>query len=248
MKNQKGFVTVLCLTITPLLFGLLFTFSILRSYLQISFSVKQVCRYDSLNLQQANILYLEKLFSLNPTAKALRAAKIGAEIALAAAIAAENPPGIAAAEQELESIFTRQLDLDLQQNMIIQTANHAMDIGSIMLRQKIKMEIEHYQQRLRFFVSISLSEVDQSVPQLAVRPDIAGDTAPVYVEDIDFTNKQSLQTFWSVHFSAKDKWLENWVKVEKTFSLECQTSLKKKGLEWKKVLVSYAKIQRDKSF
>ena len=91
-------------------------------------------------------------------------------------------------------------------------------------------------------MNLSLRPIQKNPAPLAVRPDTAGELAPAYVTQIEFSKKQAVQTFWSIRYSSEGKWLSNWLKFSNQQDFSCEATLNQKGEKWKIALASYGKM------
>ena len=169
---------------------------------------------------------------MNPLAKALRAELTEARVLLAVAIATENPPLILFAKNQIQSIMLRKKSLAFSQQSIITTANLQTKIKSARLLQNLRSEFQSYQRKFQFFLDLTLQESGQTTPLLAVRPDIAGDLAPVYETEAKFKSKQQMSTSWKINISSFKRWTENWLRVNSEQDFKCQASIKSEGEGW----------------
>lgn len=231
--NQRGSATVIVLTSIPIFLALICGFFVIRSWLLISFDLKQTCRDQTLELQQQNISSLKNLFLLNPVARALRIELIEAKAMLAAGIATENPPLILTAKNQIESVMLQKKKLDAAQRQIISSANLRTTLLSNLTLTRMRNAFQSYQRKFDFFINLNFYDGFQVIPALAVRPDIAGDLAPVYETQKEFLRKQMASTSWNVSISSHGKWLSNWLKVDSQQNYSCQASIKEEVSGWK---------------
>ena len=124
---------------------------------------------------------LIKLLSLNKTARHLRVQKTRTLAALAVAVAAQNPPAIAAVRKRLQALHSRQLVLSSQQKLILGLARTSA--------RKFKGEVQR--QPLWSGAQLYRSYFAYAYP-LAVRPVPEGALAPEYLPVARFSKQQSL--------------------------------------------------------
>lgn len=230
MKSEKGFATILLLTLAPVLVAgglvVLFCFSFLKS----DMAVLNICRAEQLQVQNQVGKTLTKLLALNPKARKLRASEKLARTKLQWALSIGNPYAVAAAEARLLQVQLQRQALALRQKALIQSANLRFSMAAPQLSRNLALEWRKHNAPLQPWMHSSLRIVSSKVPQLAVKPDFP-DTAPVYEPVPHFEEAQSWAHSWQVKVQGK-AWIKNFLNFKGGFQRSCATSLYAKNLDW----------------
>lgn len=179
------------------------------------------CQSGLLDLQSKNRESIENLLNLNPAAKQLRSHLSAAQKALKAATMSRHPAAIAAARAWIASIELERRILGAKQKTIIAQAN----LRSNLLLGDLKKELRSYLDS-RWIVESRISDIhiQDRFAGLAVRPDLPGDSAPLYETMRLFSELQSASVAWRYKF---DLWQFREPEVHKTIMRDqCTVSLK----------------------
>jgi hypothetical protein len=234
-RGQTGFASIAFLAVLPaLLAGLLF-FLYSQYFLKNWMQSLYTCRTELLETQSRASRELQSLMALNPEAIRLRFELHMAEVELAAAIATENGPAIAAAQAKINRIKQQQVRLDRQQRRIISSAERIMARGLRDVESSLHRQDRWNQQHMPSFFSFKIQSVRSTPKKLAVKPD-QPDTAPVYELEHDFTQAQALNVSWTSEFQTKSRESFQWIKNRHKKKQSCTASLKEEGLTYQEVL------------
>lgn len=237
--SQKGFATVVLLSLLPLvLAGGIALFSVF-GFLKSDLATLNVCRVLQMEVQNKVGRNLTKLLAMNPRALKLRIAEARAQQALLAALESGNPPAIAAAEAYLLLVQMRRQALHLRQRALIGTANVWLTTGAANLQRELRQEWWRHNNGLSSWLQNSLQLTSSAVPELAVQPDLP-EIAPLYQPKASFADTQAWKQSWKFRLSTT-AWAAKYFKFNGGFERSCTTSLYPEGETW------IAKMKKDKS-
>jgi hypothetical protein len=234
LGNEKGFVTVFALSLMPLIlaagFAVFFSYFLSQNWMQSLHS----CRTVLLETQESAGKDIERLLSMNSTAKALRLSLAASQTALAAALAHLNFPVAIQLSKTIKQIRHQQRLLDQAQKAVLLSAKYKMAMGIFRAKQALARQNLQVQKRLPSFFRFSITDVRQSHPHLAVKPD-SPDLAPVYELEPGFKDRQALHLSWKSQFTTKgreQKWFNNTHQKKDA----CSASLKEQTGKFQAVL------------
>lgn len=230
MKSEKGFATLLFLSLIPLLMagGLAAFFAF--AFMKADVATLNVCRAGQLVIQDKVGRDLERLLKMNPKALKLRAEQRIAEIKLKLAVAGANPYAIAAAEARLLYVQSQRQALAIRQRLIIQSANAKFIRATPQITDSILAEWRHHMLPMRSWISANIVLTSLKVPTLSVRPDFP-DEAPAYERLPHFEEVQSWAHNWQLQAEGSN-WTKNFLKFRGRFQRSCGTSLYADGNSW----------------
>lgn len=148
-----------------------------------------LCRDAVYRSQQEASQDLNRLMSLNYTAKTLRVARKAAELAATMAKLSGEPFTIAKTQAALKVITTSQAALKATQQTHLLKIQGLWTLESLRVRQKLQKK--------------GASFVIVRSPQLPVRPDRTPDPAPIYEVRKDFFKRTSWHVSWRDQHSDK---------------------------------------------
>lgn len=225
MKNEKGFAVILLLACLPVLISGLLLLSSVFGFMQSDLAMKYQCRVHGQQGQKQVAPHLEKLLSLNVTARRLKIEEVAAYAKIAAS--AGNPPALAAAKARLIKIKNQKRLLDLKQKQLINQAN--MSLASSFL--KTRKELTKNQESLSNILFISNGfHISGTRPTLAVRPD-SSDIAPTYSPTPGFEEKQALAHEWQYTLAVR-KPFSQFLEGRFQFRKACAVSLSEENATW----------------
>ncbi len=195
--SKNGFINVYFTFFLSLLMMFMFSFGFVFYASQSKEAFRKTCVTQAVDIQKRLIKAEKQLFALNSVSTLLRAHLT----ALYAILPVSVPPTTAATLAAIEEVKLLQTDLELAQNAIIKAAETdiAMRYGK-MFFQANKENFE-FMKSWSNFLYILTATVPVHYPQLAVRPDSWGGTAPNYELENDFETKQRVELKWHNFFS-----------------------------------------------
>lgn len=238
MKNNKGFTTVLMMSLLPALLAAGTLVFLFYSFLRSDLATLNACRTQQLKLQAEAGQHLKLLLELNPQAAALRDEEQTAEEALAEAEASMDPPAVMTAQAELIRVQSERRALGQKQKALIDGANSSLKNGGEHLQQHLTQVWNHEQGPLRSWWQADLRLRSARVPRLSVKPD-APDTAPVYEPVPQFEDAQTWAQNWQLALQTKG-WTQNFLPLKLNFERSCASSLYEKENSW------VARLKKDK--
>jgi hypothetical protein len=234
LENERGFVTVFALSLMPLIlaagFAVFFSYFLSQNWMQSLHS----CRTVLLETQESTGKDIDRLMSMNSTAKALRLSLAVSQTALAAALAHLNFPVAIQLTKTIKQIRQQQRFLDQAQKAVLLSAKLKMVTGVFRAKQALARQNLQVQRRLPSFFGFSITDIRQSQPHLAVKPD-SPDLAPVYELEPGFNDRQALHLSWKSQFTTKgreQKWFNNTHQKKDA----CSASLKEQAGKFQAVL------------
>lgn len=234
-NSEAGFANVAFLGLLPaMVLGiliLLFTQLITRNWMQ----SLHTCRVELLKTQDQVGEHLKQLMQLNKLAKTLRLALKMAQVELAAAIAAENPPWIAKVLLRIKQIQAQQKTLDGVQRSLIAISDTKLNFAVFKVVQKIRQQDIQNKLRLPDFVKFRIKNIIPRPTTLAVKPDKPG-VAPVYELKPDFKQAQTLHVSWISEFETADKGPIKWLINKHQKKQYCKASLIEDGSSFREIL------------
>jgi hypothetical protein len=230
MKSERGFITLMFLSLLPLFISAAFAAYFCFSFLKSDMAVLNVCRAEQLSVQDKVGKDLEKLLRLNPKALKLRADEAIAQYKLEMATASLNPYAIAGAEAKLLWVQSQRQTLALRQKSFIQSANMKFTMAAPQISAALRQEWQRHQSAMTPWLQTSFTLTRLKTPLLAVQPDFP-DAAPAYELVPRFEEAQSWVHSWQVQIRTAG-WVRNFLKFEGSFPRSCATSLYIKNLEW----------------
>jgi hypothetical protein len=223
MRTQKGFATILLISILPLVLAGGLAFFSAFSFLKSDMSILNVCRAKQLQVQNKVGESLGKLLKLNPRALKLRLAQARAEKTLAVALESGFPPAIAAAETYLLKVRMQRQTLDFKQKTFIQTANAWLTFSGHSLQKELIREENLHTAPTKSWIQGTLQLMNAKVPKLAVQPDLP-DVAPQYNPVPDFEEAQAWNQTWRLEIKTVS-WAQKFLNFNGRFNRSCMTSL-----------------------
>lgn len=243
MKSQKGFATILLISILPaVLAGGFFLFTGF-SFFKSDLGTLNTCRVLQLETQNKVAKNLTKLLRLNPTALRLRLSQIRAQKALAAAISAGNPVGIAAAETYLLHIQMQRQALDIRQKALIVGADTLLKTGSRRIQDALLREWNHHTQGLKIWFEGHLKLASRHVPSLAVQADFP-EIAPLYQIRVPFSEFQHWSETWTLDLKTSSL-VSKFFNFHGRFHRSCDSSIYLEGTGWTAKLKKARFLSRD---
>ncbi|WP_413568737.1 hypothetical protein ACLWBD_14660 [Bdellovibrio sp. HCB117] len=225
MKNEKGFAVILLLACLPVLISGLLLLSSVFGFMQNDLAMKYQCRVHGQQGQKLVAPSLEKLLSLNNTARRLKVEEVAAYAKIAAS--AGNPPALAAAKARLVKIQNQKRQLDLKQKQLINQAN--MSLASSFA--KTRRELANTQEGLSNILFVANGfHLSGRRPTLAVRPD-SSDIAPTYSPVAAFEEKQALAHEWQYTLAVR-KPFSQFLEGRFHFKKACAVSLIEENSAW----------------
>lgn len=237
ISNRRGFALAMILGLLPILFGGFFTTSLAIGVIQSDLKLKFLCRSEGLRAQEKVGHHLQKLMSLNPRAAQLRLQIQSARIALAAAIAAQNPVAVTKLSQRIAHLTKLQSSLDIRQKQLINESNRELSTRYHRTQGLLRT---NGAQALNSFPGLLFKFENRSgkLPRLAVEPDNPG-LAPLYRLQTGFEQKQTLAHRWQFQLVIRPP-ISRYIGTNFSFEKSCLTTLRQKGLIW------VPKITKDK--
>ncbi len=230
LKNQSGSVSVLMLSIVPLVFLIVLCFAFTGYLIQIKSRVRSTCVKQSIEIQKNVILAEKKLFALNPLSTSLRLQLIMANIELAASIVPPNPAAFASATARINSIKYQQQQLDRLQKSIINFAKLKAKAETLNLVADLYKHFHESGSIWSFFLTATnLLQVKNHI-NVSVEPDIE-DVAPNYGLTSNYKTSQALVLTWQHRFRTNDQ-AQKLLSTSNSFDFSCGSSPHKKGDTW----------------
>ncbi len=174
--------------------------------------------------------------NLNSQAQTLRFALETAELKLAQATAAANPPLITAAELEIQQIQTQRTILDQQQKQLIFAAQLEMESGQHKVLRKLRQQSSDLQSRTPSLFKYRIHSLKAEPAKLAVRPD-QPDIAPVYELEPNFKERQALHISWISEFQTQNLERQKWINLHQKKKDSCGASLKSERNAFREILI-----------
>jgi hypothetical protein len=240
MKDHQGFATVIFMALIPLLIAAGWGVFFCIGFLKADMATLNVCRSEQLAIMNKVGNDLGKLFDMNTRARNLRLEYQIAEYNLDIATSSGNPYAIAGAEANFLRLQMQREALAFRQNVIIQSANLKLVMGTPQISQSISQEWQKHLSPLAPWLDSSFSVVQLKVPTLAVQPDIP-DMAPAYERLPQFEEAQSWVHSWQLQVHGKG-WLKKFLTFGGRFQRSCATSLYDENSSW------IAKLKKVKSW
>lgn len=230
MKSQKGFATILLISVLPAIlaggFFMFTAFSLFKSDL----GTLNTCRALQLETQNKVAKNLTKLLSLNPKALKLRLSQARAEKALISAINTGNPVAIAAAETYLLYIQMQRQALDIRQKVLITGANTFLKSGSKRLQEALLAEWKRHTRGVRTWFEGRLILGARQVPSLAVQADFP-EVAPVYQVRSPFAELQHWSETWVLELKTSS-FVSRFFNFNGRFQRSCDSSIYLENASW----------------
>lgn len=238
VANRKGFALAIILGLLPVLLGGFFAASVSIAIIQTDLRFKHICRSDGIRTQEKVSHHLHRLMSLNPRAAQLRLQLQSARLALATAMAAQNPVAAAKILKQIAHLTKKQASLDVRQKQLISESNRELILSYRRVRDRLNA---NGLQSLKNFPGLSLHFKNRPghPPRLAVEPD-SPDVAPLYRTPDRFEERQALAHRWHFQLSIRPP-LSGYIGTQFRFEKSCSVSLSQKGMIW------VTKIIKDKS-
>jgi hypothetical protein len=199
LKSNAGFFKLYLLFFISLLATFMFAFGFIFYASQSKESFRKVCITQATELQKSLITSEQKLFLLNTPSTILRLQLA----ALYASLLVTPPPADIGLISEIEETESLQEQLDQTQKMIIKTAQAKALIDFTKLVTESNANNLDLKKNWTFYLYILTATLPLHLPQLAVRPDSLGGTAPNYELETDYENKQRVELKWHNLFSLK---------------------------------------------
>ena len=182
-----------------------------------------ICRQELIKYQEIHLNGIQKLYALNPKAKALRAKRKVAEAAYKFAKKTRNPKMIATTWAYLKKIKLEQKAFNGLQRSIKTSSEAAAQLQLRKAQAKIKRL--HYIKQLPLTKGSYISALKKS-PRASLSPD--------YIKRSRFEKKQNMEMHWKVTFLEK---LKN--KKFAAINLNCSATIKTQEDAWE-VTLSHA--------
>lgn len=226
MNNQKGFATVLILSLLPFLIALVTGLYVMIGWLEGRSERLNHCRRTLLKGLEQVALPLDGLLALNPRAIQLRVELSLALQKLAVATASGNLPAIAAAQLQVTKVRMRQVSLDQQQKTLLKSAQ--LLLNSFPLRVQTHLAASSYG-------FVAHRQFRRLQMRLAIRPD-APTLAPIYELEEPFELKQAVAFEWQDHFQLRGP-LGHFLKAGGQKREVCAVTLSKGQDRWRSKLI-----------
>lgn len=225
----RGFAVTTLLVLLPLLLTVgAIVAVVLLSLKAYSFS-HHACRSSLLEGQRQLAVPVNKLISLNPRAKNLRAARKKAEVALKAAMATANPKAVAAAKAALAIVKERQYSLRAQQNRLLMTAKHSARLSRFKAEKTIRKS-----------GPALVKQVQVSSFPIALYQSPFASITPDYLSKAPLESRQKAFARWQISLVV---WIPKWLRSSgllkvKPISGRCGASAQKEAGGWQAILIN----------
>lgn len=193
--------------------------------------VRSTCIIEATEIQAETLENTREIFSLNKKSTYLRRSIQGTYAAIALATAAGQVPVVAQLTQLLRMLKQAQKTLDKYQQFLINKAKVNLQTKHYALIAKINSRQHELAKPWQKMISMWGVFRPRSIPQLAIRPDSIGGTAPNYEWVDRAEEKQTLAYSWNMFFYAEKKY-QNALSWMNTLSAECSVAPKLKGEKW----------------
>ncbi len=237
IKNQKGFATILLMSLLPVLLTLICFSWFFLSIRQVKSESAHICRATLLNGQKKAAAPLRILLALNKKAVSLEIQLQKANLRLKLAIASQNAVAFAAATAAILRIKAQQKSLSYQQKSLISWANKELLQTSLEAKIKVQQKLSKQSYLLKNLLSLLNIQVKSFSTKLAVEAINPMSLAPSYRPKSDFERQQSLRVHWKYKLQTnQNKWASAFLKIDKNFKDSCVASLKARGNGWIAIL------------
>lgn len=233
---QAGSVSVVLLSIFPILLAAVFLAPTLLSHLYLISGTKSLCRNQLLDFQITSSRQLQLLDHLNDQVRILRAEDLALKVAMLGALSSANLAAIAQIKQAQLNLEKRKKFTSLQQKSLIATNQRLSVIEGQRLRRELTEHLLNNKRILSGFLAIDFVSAKAQLRPLAIVPDNPNAIPPIFVRQEPFTQYQAAQAFWSFRVSSQSSWLGNWLHFDNTWRDSCSASLKKKEGAWQSTL------------
>lgn len=230
LKDQTGSVSVLMLSVVPLVFLIVLCFTFTGYLIQIKSRVRSTCVIQSIEIQKNVILAERTLFALNPLSTSLRLQLIMANLELAASIVPPNPAAFASATTRINSIKYQQQQLDRLQKATINFAKLKAKADTLKLVANLHQHFHESGSVWSHFLTATNSLQVKNHISISVKPDIE-EVAPNYELTSNYKSTQALVLTWQHLFRTKEQ-AQKLLNTTNSFDFSCGSSPHKKGDKW----------------
>lgn len=228
MKNEKGFIHLLTLTLLPFVLGALLLLFSVAGVTQLNTRVQSRCRISQIRTQEKVRDLMEKLFAKNPDARRLRTEIIATEEALAAAPLLGLGTGYLTAR--LARLKSQQRILGIYQKTLLQAAAALLRTSALSTYQTAQQDLAEEGSSLRLLFQFDYTAFRPSFHGLPVRPEYP-DVAPPYEPAPAFSRNEALVQKWKYKVRMKAP-LDRFIRGSANFEKLCSTTLEQDDDSW----------------
>ncbi len=221
IKNEKGGILLMALTLLPLFLALMVGFFYLLEVVSIKETLRHDCRLQLINTQKYIRDSIESLQKMNRPAALLHKQKTLVEIKIAAALAAGQYPLALKLGAKLYKIQKKQKVLNISQQTIIKTTFLKTNQNLSRLRNHLSQKMKEKSPQI---IKVSLSPEWSHHKGIALVPN-RPDPAPEYELPSDFEEKQELVQKWQYSINIISPF-SKFLKYSQEFSDQCNVTLK----------------------
>lgn len=209
LENERGFVLVYGIMLISLFLVALLTLSLVQKKVLLEKQTLNFCLKYQKKTFQLVLKPIKQLFSLNPQARLLRSKLRLAQRKLALALAARNPVLTAKYYLEISGIKARQTKLHVQQQMYFRHAEIIFQERNNNWEYQFRSYFSKLTSTAKPVFILKTEKFKFTKTELQIKPESFSETAPAYVVNPDFSQKQILQTNWSFSLAAENRKYES---------------------------------------
>lgn len=223
IKNQKGGIMLMALTLLPLFLALMVGFFFLLEVISLKATLRHECRNHLIKTQGQIRDSTQALLKLNRPASLLHQKKIIAEAKLAAALAIGQYPTALKFAAEISQIEKKQKILNISQQTIIKTTSLKTNQNLMRTRNKLSEVIREKSPQI---VKISLFPNWSSHKGIVLIPN-RSEPAPEYEFPSEFEKEQELVQKWQYSINIVSPF-SKYLNYSQEFSDQCNVTLQNK--------------------